>query len=67
MKKRAHIPHNYEMSSEIRQAGPVSGAYSSGKAEQFVETNGRFCNTVEKRAKRERKESIVEYTVQCAV
>ncbi len=41
MKKRAHIPHNYEMSFEIRQEGPVWG-YQSRKAEQCVASTGRF-------------------------
>ncbi len=41
MKKSAHIPHNYEMSFEIRQEGHVWG-YQSRKAEQCVASTGRF-------------------------
>jgi hypothetical protein len=42
MKKRAHIPHNYEMSFEIRQEGHVCGGYQSRKAEQCVASTGRL-------------------------
>ncbi len=34
MKKRAHIPQNYEMSFEIRQEGPERRGYPVRKAEQ---------------------------------
>ena len=42
MKKRAHIPHNYEMSFEIRREGPASGIHPSRKAQQYVSFNGRL-------------------------
>ena len=41
MKKGAHIPHNYEMSFEIRQEGPVCGEKLIRKTEQIVSENGR--------------------------
>ena len=42
MKKRAHIPHNYEMSFEIRREGPASGIHPSRKAQQYVSFNGGY-------------------------
>jgi hypothetical protein len=42
MKKRAHIPHNDEISFEIRQEGHVCEGYQSRKAEQCVTSTGQM-------------------------
>jgi hypothetical protein len=41
MKKRAHIPHNYEKSFEIRQEGHVCRGYQPRKAEQCIASTDR--------------------------